>query len=274
MSVHTPPAYLIPGGDRPLTHSRIAHSGNWVSGTPGASSTDASGVFFEDAPANSLVMEKWRAAAGGAQVWALTFDGPASIDYCVIAVHDLGRVGASVAIEVDAGAGWVEVMPAFAPAGDGAIFAIFPPVVGAVAARLVLTIPGDVPEIGFVRFGMALQMEERSQYAGRTPFELARAVRMTGNRAVRGAFLSRVKIRAGLPLSFAWSYLSEAWCDAHLPELRAALESDLFVIADRPDGRPDDVALCWVSGDVPSPVAAGAMDLQNFSLTAEGYLSD
>lgn len=140
-------------------------------------------------------------------------------------------------------------------------------------SRLALRIDKGRPEIGFVRSGLAMTMETRSRYDGRTPFDLSRQVTLTGNRSVRGDFLSRVKLRAGQPLNFSWSHLSEEFAQTEIKSLMRAIEDDVFVIADRPGTHPDDVALCWTEGGVSGPVANGAMDLHDFNLTAQGYIN-
>ncbi|MEL7513674.1 MAG: hypothetical protein AAGK03_03605 [Pseudomonadota bacterium] len=149
-------------------------------------------------------------------------------------------------------------------------FALFP---AQRLSRLLVRIDKGRPEIGFIRSGLAMTMETRSRYVGRTPFDLARQVTLTGNRSVRGDFLSRVKLRAGQPLSFAWSHLSEEFAQTEIGAFMRAIEDDVFVIADRPGTHPHDVALCWTEGAVPGPAANGAMDLHDFELTAQGYVN-
>ncbi|MDW4550887.1 hypothetical protein R5H32_16110 [Defluviimonas sp. D31] len=452
--------YALPAGDRPLTHARIAHAGNWISGTASASSTDGSGAYFADAPANSLLFERWKPAALPGK-WEIDAGGPVSVDYCAIGAHDLAATGSTLKVEYegasrtnlfarsqelenavwvkngasasagavrapdgsltadklvedtsagaphrvystlaiaaetdyvlsvyvqaagrsygrlragtnigfiedltfDLGAGTISGAPAGSAiealpegwfrislpfrtqvgatalsgagvyiwdtaaggsgggdnyAGDGVsglhvwgfqleagtapssyiatttaavaspwrdltpwaaitsaapIFAIFPL---RSARRWRIQVSGTTaPAIGFVRFGRALQFEERTRYPGRTPFELARNARVIGARSVTGEPLTRIKLRDGQGLAFSWSFLSEAWVKAELPAFVRALEADLFVIAERPGTHPEDVALCWISGEaLPRPAAAGIADLHDFALNAEGYIDD
>ncbi|TCP43930.1 hypothetical protein [Rhodovulum marinum] len=274
MPVQFPAGYALPAGDKPLTHARIAHAGNWITGTITASSTDAAAIYTAEAPANSLLFERWKPAEDYA-TWEIATSSASAVDYCVVAAHDLAAAGAWLFVEFFDGAGWRECIPGFQVSGAGPLFVMFPPIV-ADRFRVGVWVEAGAtrPAIGFIRFGKALQMEERTTYVGRTPFELARQVTMTGNRSVRGEFLSRVKLRAGLPLSFRWAFLSESFVQTEAKAFLDAIEADLFVIADRPGTHPDDVALCWTQSARPRPSAAGAMDLHNLEIDAEGYLSD
>ncbi|MGK7753782.1 phage head spike fiber domain-containing protein [Roseovarius sp. C03] len=156
------------------------------------------------------------------------------------------------------------------PKDNAPLFFIFDEVPNANA--LAIEVDGNAASIGFIRFGAALQMEQRSRYPGRTPFDLARQTVTTGNASVRGEFLSRVTLRAGQDLEFTWSHLSEGFTQTEIKAFLDAIEDDLFVIADRPATHPEDVAICWTAGQRPRPVASGAEDLHDLSLKAQGYL--
>ena len=81
--------YTLPVSDYPLTHTRIAHSRNWISGTPSASDTAL--FHFEDAPNDSLTYERWKPDTMPG-TWTLTPSGAETVDYCCIGVHDLGTL--------------------------------------------------------------------------------------------------------------------------------------------------------------------------------------
>lgn len=263
--------YLRPYGDRPLSHARIAHAGNWISGAVSASGTDASEIYAVAAPANSLTVEKWRADAVPA-TWEIAPGSASDLDYCAIAAHNFGSAAVEFSIELDLGAGFVSVgLDGLTVSDDRPIFLMFEPAT-ATAARVSFSDLGGVPEVGFIRFGKALQMEERTRFPGRTPFNMAERRIMTGQKSVTGEFLARVEVRRGQALSFEWSHLSEAWLLANGPALLDAIETDLFMIAERPSTHPDDVALCWIAGSRPRPVANGAVDLHDLQIQAEGFV--
>ncbi|MEM9522756.1 MAG: hypothetical protein AAF982_01975 [Pseudomonadota bacterium] len=268
MPVIFEPGYTLPGADRPLTHSRIAHAGNWISGTVTVSSTDANPIYSAGAPANSLLSEKWKPASVPAN-WSLEAAAATEVDYCVISGHDLHVSGGEAVIQYFDGAIWVTLATASGLTTGDTILAIFAPVT---ATQFRVLNNGFASSFGFIRFGKALQMEERSRYAGRVPFKLARQVTTTGNQSVRGEPLAKSILRAGRPVSFTWSYLSESFTTNDVSDLLDAIETDVFVIADRPGTHADDVALFWLSGPRPMPRANGAMDLHDLELTAEGYL--
>lgn len=273
MAVIFESGYSLPGGDRPLTNARIAHAKNWLTGAIAASSTDASETYAAESPANSFTFDRWKPASLPA-TWSITPAGSAQVDYCVIAAHNFASAGVEFSIELDLGAGFVSVgLDGLTVSDARPIFLIFEPRT-VIAARVSFLASGGIPIAGVIRFGSALQMEERSRYPGRTPFELAERKIMSGQRSVTGEFIGRVEISAGMDLGFSWSHLSEVWCNQHLPSFIEALEADLFVIAERPDTHPNDVALCWISGQAPQPTASGAMDLHNFSIQAEAYVNN
>ena len=270
MPVVFPDGYALPSGARPLTHARIAHAGNWITGTVSASSTAAPAIYTADAPANSALFERWKPATVPA-TWGVTTAEPVTVDYCVIGAHDLAATGGAVGVQYFDGAEWVEIASVAAVQSGDVLFLMFAPVV---ASAFRIAVRDAVSSFGLIRFGAALQMEERTRYPGRTPFDLARRAMTTGNRSVEGAFLSRLTVRSGMSLTFSWSHLSESFTTSDLAGFLDAIETDLFVIADRPGTHPNDVAICWTSGDRPVPRASGAMDLHDLDLQAEGYVAN
>lgn len=268
MPVIFPSGYALPSGDRPLDHARIAHAGNWISGSPAASSVSALEIYDVTAPANDALFEKWKPASLPA-TWDLGALGGVTLDYCAIAAHDLGATGATVSVELEvSGVGWVIVKSGFVPTSDAPILILFEPVSNVIAARI--SISGSAPPaIGWIRFGVALQMETRATFPGRVPFALARARTVSANVSIRGNPLAQILARSGRSLSFKWTGLTEAWVVAELPAFLSAIEAAPFLIAERPGDYPEDVALCWLAGERPRPPASGSMDLHDLTLSAE-----
>ncbi len=103
MTVIYPASYTKPAADEPLTHSRIAHSQNWLSGGTASVSTTATG-YYADAPNNTLTYELWKPSALPA-VWSYVHTTSAEVDYMCIAAHTLGSTGCNIAVDYSANNG-------------------------------------------------------------------------------------------------------------------------------------------------------------------------
>lgn len=255
-------AYELPVTDQPLTHARIAHSRNWLSGGGSGSST-ATG-YFDSAPNNSLTYERWKPSTSSS-TWDLTASG--TCDYCCIAAHTLGTSGCSVRIERFTGSGWAALTATTAVSDDMPIMAIFPP---ETATKWRVTITGGTPEIGVIKFGRALQMPQPF-YGGHTPIDLARQTMMRANMSETGEFLGRTKQRTYSQSSFAWAHLEASWVRTNWRTLQKAVETEPFFIAWRPITF-SEVAFGQTSS-IPTPTNMGIKDLMavELSMTARGY---
>jgi hypothetical protein len=262
-------SYAVPIGDLPLSSSRIAHARNWHAGGAVTVSDTADG-YFADAPNNSLTYERWKAATLPAE-WEVDFGGAVEADYCVIAGHDLGSKGATVNVEYWDGSGWNSIlsMP-LVVVDDRPIFVIFDR--QSWQAWRIKVYGVDAPEIAVVRFGVALQMPVPAVYQSTTPLHMRRSVVMRTNNSVTGEWLGRSKIRGALSGEFSWREFPEAFGLGALDTFLRAVEDEPFVIAWRPDLRPDEVAFCQVSGSaLPVPVGSGSQDLMNFAMSVTAY---
>lgn len=258
--------YSLPGGDQPLTHARIAHSGNWLSGgTVTASSTATD--FFADGPDNSLTYEKWQPTSVAA-TWQYTFSGSSSYDYCVIAAHNMGTQGNTLEVQTNATGSWTDLIPATAITDNMPIFCIFSEQTDT-AARIRIT-NGSVPTIGFVKFGSAMQMA-RPLYGGHSPLDLSRQTVLRSTMSESGEFLGRSKQRSYNTTSFSWSNLSAAWVRTNWRPFQLAIETEPFVIAWRP-GTFSEVGFCQTDS-VPIPSNQGVRDLMSVEMQvrARGY---
>jgi len=91
--------YSLPSSDEPLTHARIAHANNWLSGgtvTASGTATD----YFADGPTNSLTYEKWSPDALTA-TWEYDHGSAAECDYCCIGAHTMGTSGNTLQIQYE-----------------------------------------------------------------------------------------------------------------------------------------------------------------------------
>jgi hypothetical protein len=266
MTVIFEAGYTLPGADFPLTHARIAHGNNWLTGGTAAASTTNS-AFFINGPLNSLTYERWKPTAVTA-TWEYDHGSSVTCDYCCIGAHTLGTNGNSVQVQYWTGSAWADLTAVTALSSDMPVMAIFEP---QAAQRWRISISGGtVPEVGVVKFGEALQMQ-RPLYGGHTPLDFSRNTVMRSNRSVTGEFLGRTKLRSTLSTSFAWQHLTRTWIDANWKSFQLAIEEDPFFIAWRPGGF-SEVGLCYTD-ESPIPSNMGIRDLMEVGLnvTARGY---
>lgn len=266
MTVILQTGYSLPSGDQPLTHARIAHDNNWLSGGTVTASSTATG-FFADGPTNGLTYEQWKPSAMPA-TWEYDHGSAAQCDYCVIGAHTMGTNGNTLQVQYWNGVSWTGVIPATAITTDEPIMAIFGP---QTRQRWRISISnGTAPTIGVIKFGKALQME-RPIYGGHAPIPMARQTIMRSNNSESGEFLGRAKQRLYLSTSYDWQNLTAAWVRANWPSFQKAIEDSPFFIAWRP-ATFGDVALAQTD-QVPIPQNMGVRDLMSVSLSvrARGY---
>lgn len=252
-------------GTQPLTHARIAHSGNWLAGgTITASSTATD--YFSAAPDTSLTYEKWKPSSVPA-TWEFDNGSAVACDYCCIGAHTMGTDGASFKVQYYDGSSWVDLCDTTAPDDDMEIMVLFNFVT---AQKWRLYITGASPSIAIIKFGVALQME-RPLYGGHSPLDLSRQTTMRSSKSSTGEFLGRTKLRTMLSTEFAWSNLTAAWVRENWRPFQKAIEEEPFFIAWRPDTF-SEVGLCY-SDNMPIPQNSGTRDLMNVSLqvNARGY---
>ena len=267
MGVIIQPGYTKPIADQPLTHARIAHSGNWYSGgTAFATSTDA--AFFTDGPLNSLTFEKWKPSADPSY-WEYDHGSSVTADYMCVGAHTLGTAGSVFKLEYYDGAAWVDVSSSISPTDDMDIFCIFEPV-AARWWRIRITATVDFPTVGVFRVGQALQMP-RPLYGGHSPLDLGRDIVTRSNMSSRGEFLGFTKQRAIMSTNIAWQNLTAQWVRDNWRDLQTAIQTEPFFIAWRPETF-SEVGFCYTN-KTPKPQNMGVRDLMDVSidLTARAY---
>lgn len=253
--------YTLPGADEPLTHARIAHSGNWLTGGTITASSTATG-FFADGPDNSLTYEKWKGSA--AATWEYDHGSTAECDYCVIGAHTMGTDGATFKIQYDNG-GWVDLCAAQSPTTNQPIMVIFEP---QTRQKFRVNISTGTPEIAVIKFGKALQMPQ-AIYGGHAPIDMSRQTVFRSNMSETGEFLGRTKQRNYLSSSFAWAHLESAWVRANWRPFQIAAESDPFFVA----WRPTTFSECSLvqAEQIGAPENMGIRDLMSVSMSVVGY---
>jgi hypothetical protein len=263
MTVLTPSPYVLPGGDLPLTHARILHAGNWLSGGT-ATASDTATDFFANGPLNSLTYERWKPATLPA-TWEYDHGSAAAVDCAGIAAHTMGTNGNSLAVQYFNGSVWVDALASASVATDEPILVIFPP---QTRQRWRISVSGGTaPEIGVVKFGKALQMQ-RTLYGGHTPVGFARMTELRANYSETGEFLGRTVQRTMRSTVYAWENLTAAWMRTNWIPLQKAVESEPFFIAWRP-ALVGDVGFVQVD-QAPVPVNMGVRDLMSVELQVRG----
>ena len=267
MGVIMQSGYVLPYGDMPLTHARIAHSSNWLSGgTAVASTTDAS--YFADGPLNSLTYERWKPTALAA-TWEYNHGSTGTCDYCCIGAHTLGTSGNTLEVQYWSGSAWVDLIPATAITNDMAVMAIF----GRQTRQRwrVRITNGTVPEIGVVKFGLSMQMP-RPIYGGHAPLEMGRQTQLRSNYSETGEFLGRTRQRVQMSAAFAWQHLSASWVRSTFRPFQKAMETEPFFLAWRPS-EFSEVALCQTD-EVPIPQNMGIRDLMSVEMGVRAFAYD
>lgn len=259
--------YALPGGDTPMTHARIAHSGNWLTGaTISASTTDTD--YFEDASDTSLTYEKWKPTSlpSTAATWEANFGGAQSADYCVIAAHNLGTTGCTFKVQSWNGSSWVNRCALTAIADDMPIMVIFEPV--AHTKYRVQVSVGANPEIGVIKFGVALQLE-RAMFGSHAPIDMARSTQNRSTKSETGEVLGKTKLRTMLASDYQWRNLTSAWVRANwLPFIKAA-EAEPFFIAWRPADFSEVAFAIEQSFSVPTNM--GVLDFMQVGMSVKAY---
>jgi hypothetical protein len=267
MSVFFEAGYTKPGDDYGLTHARIAHSLNWLSGGTATASKTAATGYFVNAPLNTLTYERYKPASMNFN-WEYDHGSASECDYCCIAAHTFGTNGNSLSVQYYDGAAWQAVLASTAVSSDEPIIVIFEPETRQ-RWRIVLS-GGTAPEVGVVKFGKAMQME-RPLYGGHTPVAMARDTALRSNYSETGEYLGRVKKRTMLSTSYNWQHLSATWIRTNWPSFQLATEAEPFWIAWRPE-TVGDVAYAQLD-QVPAPENMGIRDLMSVSMSirARGY---
>lgn len=266
MTVILESGYSLPSGDQPLTHARIAHSLNWLSGGTASASSTATG-FFESAPNNTLTYEKWKPSSVTA-TWEYDHGSSAECDYCCVAAHTMGTNGNSVQVQYWNGSSWIAASAVTAVTSDEPIMFIFEP---ETRQRWRISITGGTaPEVGVIKFGSAMQME-RPIYGGVSPIPMARQTILRSNYSETGEYLGRAKQRTYLSTSYSWQHLTSDWIRANWPDFQRASETEPFWLAWRP-ATFGDVGYCQID-ETPVPSNMGIRDLLSVSMNvrARGY---
>ena len=267
MTVIFETSYSLPSGDEPLTHARIAHANNWLAGgTVTASSTETG--YFPAAPTTTLTYQRWKPTSATG-TWEYEHTASAECDYACLAAHTLGTSGSTIKAQYWDGAAWADLCAATAITDDSPIMIIFEPVT-ATRWRINITAGTSAPEIGCIKFGSALQMQQ-AIYGGHSPIHFARENVLRSNRSDNGEYLGRVEQRSYFQNTYSWTHLKADWIRTYWSDLQKAIEQDAFWIAWRP-GDYGEVGFGHVEA-MPVPANMGVKNYMQVDMTvrARGY---
>ena len=253
---------------QPIRHARILYRTIWRK--PGASITASSEQdnFPASALTNELTYEFWRPESLPA-TWEVDAGTVAEVDAVGIASHTLASSGCAVYVEYYDG-GWEEAA-ALSPGSDRPILFLFEPIE---AQRWRIRVSGgDVPSVGVVFFGKALQMQ-RPIYGGHSPINLSRQTEREPNRSEKGQWLGLSLVRRGVATDFSWENLKASWYRKYFdPFVEYATQGQgAFFIAWRPSQFAKELGYCWLDQDDVQPQNAGTRDFMSVDISVRGQL--
>lgn len=254
------------GSNQPLNRARIL----WqpITGTITATGTNGS------LAANDYTFQKWACGTLPA-TWTVETVADALVDTVFIASHNLGTTGSTVAIGTSsATTGAFTTRATITPTDNSTIAAMFN-TAGGVAhtiRRIQITVSGasSAVEIGIIRAGVALQMEQ-PVFGGVRPIGLNRAVETRHSISETGQWLGRTIQRQAAVSSMDWAHLSSAWYRTNFAPFALALPQTPFGLIQNPLRMPESTAWCWTD-QTPAPENMGVLDYMSVSLPITGLL--
>ncbi len=268
-------SYELPAGDQPLTHSRIAHSRNWLKGGTFENSSLVQPNYFVAAPDNTLTYERWKPVADLPAYWNLNFTVAQTADYCFIAGHTFGSTNSRIVLQasVNNDDTWVNLSPEFTPNDNMPIFFIFAPQTALAFRVQLVSVPDEnnLPYMSVCKFGTALQFQQPF-FGDHRPIDLARNTVIRSNYSETGEFLGRAVQRTYNTSSFTWEHLSNNWTRTNGRDLQKAVTAEPFCIAWRPS-QYDEVAF-GQTDQPPIPTQMGLRDYMTMTLTMRSLAYD
>jgi hypothetical protein len=134
----------------------------------------------------------------------------------------------------------------------------------------VLISDGDGVEIGIIRAGVALQMQQ-PVFGGVNPVGLNRLIETRHSMSETGQWLGRTIQRQALRTTMDWQHLEAAWYRASFEPFARTLPQRPFGLIQNPLRMPESVAWCWTD-ESPAPQNMGLRDLMSVSLNITGFL--
>jgi len=227
-----------------------------------------------DYPATNLAnpstidLQGWRAEDTTEQYVTASLNTMVEVDGVGLAGHNLGSAGIAVSVEIDIGAGFVEVIAPFIPADDSPILMVF---TGASLVDLRLKLAeGDEPARIAVMYAGKLLRVERGFDVGQdfTPPKFARKTEALNGMSHRGQFIGRIITSQWVEGSSAtFKHFHPDWYRTYFDPFVVAAQRDVpFFFAWSPEDYPYEVAFAWLTKD---PVPAVSMVTGRNAVTIE-----
>lgn len=207
----------------------------------------------------------------------VTFAAPRTISFAAIAAHNLGTLGATVALQrsTDGGATWSSAgASAITPADDSAI------------AFRTITSGNDAADWRFFFSGLTAgaplyagvcffgddTVIPRRIYQGFSPVLTPTEVSMQSNVSIGGNYLGSSVITKGSTISAAFTKVDPTFVrGAFLPFATAFNGGSPCFFGWRPATYPQDIHYGWRNGAVIRPVNSDARDLMDFTLAMQVF---
>lgn len=229
-------------GTAPSNYPRIGADNVFRRGTITASA--GTGKYAVDWRADRV----W-APGAGAQTLTVELAAAAPADYAFLAMHNLGTIGASVAIQRLSGS-WATVST-FSPTDDSPIWASFASA-SSTQWRVVITSPaGTAPAIAVLSVGAALVLDEGLR-PGWSPTIFAGSSDVIDSVSEDGLLIARSLRRRPDTATMTISDVAETWMHTVWRPVRDRLIRQPWALCWSPLEAHGDCALCWTDG-MPSP---------------------
>jgi hypothetical protein len=175
-------------------------------------------------------------------------------DYLAIAKHNFGTGQITTGVEINKGAGWVEVVADYLPATDDDAPLIYrwSPDSGYTGIRLRLKPGATKPEAAVMFVGKLLYFQRRI-YVGHTPITYGRNSVVESGVSESGQFLGRIVTRQANTTTVNLHNLTAAWYRQYLDSFVVDSKESPFFFAWRPSTYPYEVGFAWLTNN-PRPV--------------------
>lgn len=230
-------------------------------------STTATG-YFASALSNALTYEFWQPTASPATV-EYDLGSNKSLDYFAIGAHTLGTTATAVDIEVSTNGATYSNVSGYTPETDQASLVLLAEPITARYVRFKFTYADDAPKMAVIYCGLSLKME-RGMYGGHSPVTLSRDTELYPQEAVSGQWIGRSIVSHGFQSSASWQHLTAQWYRDYFDPFVSSARRYPFFFAWRPAGFPNEVALCWTTGNI-RPSNMGIRDFMEVSINFRGY---
>lgn len=203
----------------------------------------------------------------------LTFTVPSvgkSYDYIGIAKHNFGTAQVTCGVEINKGAGWVEVVADFLPAtaDDKPLMFRWSPDSGYTGIRFRMKPGATKPEAGVMFVGKLLYLQRRI-YVGHTPITYGRNSVVETGVSESGNFLGRIVTRQSNTTQVNLSNLTAAWYRSYLDTFITQSKESPFFFAWRPSTYPYEVGYAWITNN-PRPVNQSPNGMMGIDFEMEG----